>query len=101
MTVTTTYNVSFGLFTQDGDAVSEDAWNNFLIEEVYPVFPNFSLREELGFWQGEPEPIKVLTIISDEHEDGVGIFAIAQTYRDRFNQEAVLVNSFTSFTDLI
>lgn len=101
MTVTTTYTITFGLFTPDGDAVSEDAWNNFLIEEVCPVFQSFSIREELGFWQGEPEPIRVLTFISAFHEDGIAVYGIAKAYRDRFGQDAVLVNSYTSFTDLI
>lgn len=101
MTVTTTYTISFGLFLPDGGQVSEDDWNLFLVEEVCPLFQSFSVREELGFWQGEPEPIKVLTLISDDHEDGISVFTLAQTYRDRFNQEAVLVNSYTSFTDLV
>lgn len=101
MTVTTTYTISFGLFTPDGDAVSEDAWNNFLVEEVCPVFQSFSIREELGFWQGEPEPTRVLTFISDDHDDGIAVYGIAKAYKARFRQDAVLVNSYTSFTDLI
>lgn len=101
MTVTSTYTIIFGLFTLDGDAVSEDAWNNFLVEEVCPVFQSFSVREELGFWQGEPEPIRVLTFISDDHDDGIAVYGIAKAYKARFRQDAVLVNSYTSFTDLI
>ena len=101
MTVTSTYTISFGLFTPDGDAVSEDAWNNFLVEEVCPVFQSFSVREELGFWQGEPEPIRVLTFISDDHDDGIAVYGIAKAYKARFRQDAVLVNSYASFTDLL
>jgi hypothetical protein len=102
MTVTTTYIISFGLFIPDGGVVTEDEWNRFLTEEVCPVFTSFSVREELGFWNGEPEPIKVITIISDNDElSAVGVYAIAQTYRNLFNQEAVLVSYFDSITDLI
>lgn len=101
MTVTSTYTISFGLFTPDGDAVSEDAWNNFLVEEVCPVLQSFSVREELGFWQGEPEPIRVLTFISDDHDDGIAVYGIAKAYKARFRQDAVLVNSYASFTDLL
>lgn len=101
MTVTSTYTISFGLFTLEGDCISEDAWNNFLVEEICPVFQSFSIREELGFWMGEPEPIKVVTVISDDHDDGIAVHGIAKAYKARFDQEAVLVNSCTSFTDLV
>lgn len=103
MTVTSTYTLSFGLFTEGLEAITEDAWNLFLVEEVAPVFPNFSVRDELGFWQGEPEPVRVVTIISDEEDynTATGIWGICKIYKERFKQEAVLVNSYTSFTDLI
>ena len=101
MSVNTTYTVAFGLFTPDGNVILEDEFSQFLVDEVCPLLESFSVREELGFWCGEPEPCKVLTFITDDDEDALAIWSIATAYKDRFNQEAVLVNSFTSFTDLI
>jgi hypothetical protein len=101
MTANTTYNIHLGLFVPGSEPVSEDDWNLFLVEEVCPLFQSFSIRDELGFWRGQPEPVRVITIISDDHEDAISVFGIAKTYCERFDQENVLVNSFTSFTDLV
>jgi hypothetical protein len=100
MSVSTTYTIVFGLFAPGG-CITEDEWNLFLTQEVVPLLPSFSVREELGFWNGEPEPCKVVTFISDDFEYGIAVHAIARHYKTRFDQEAVLINSFASFPEII
>lgn len=101
MTVATTYTITFGLYQDGNTPISEDDWNLFLTSEVCPLLKSFSIRDELGFWNNEPEPCRVLTYISHAFEDGISIHAIASHYKARFNQQAVMINSFASFPDLV
>jgi hypothetical protein len=100
-TTATCYTLHFGLFNQDLSLITEDEWNLFLVEEVCPLLKNFSIREELGFWKGEPEPIKVMSYITDRFDDGVLIYGLAKTYKQRFGQETVLINSYTTYPEFV
>lgn len=88
---TATFGLSIPGQTQP---VSEDDWNLFLVEQICPRLVGFSVRDELGFWQGEPEPCKVLTVISasgsaaaiDAH-----LRDLARLWAITFKQDAVLV----------
>ena len=101
----TCYTLSFGLFRQIEDGpitpITEDEWNLFVIKEVCPLFKNFSVREELGFWKGEPLPIKVVSYITSRFDDGVSVYGLAQTYKQMFGQETVLINSYTTFPEFV
>lgn len=104
MPLTTTFTITFGLFKKYQGVVTEDEWNLFLVEEVCPLLQGFSVREELGFWGSDPEPSKVLTVIACEQDPidlALTVHAIATSYRDRFEQEAVLVNSWNSVAELV
>jgi hypothetical protein len=101
MSVATTYTITFGLFREDNSPITEDEWNLFLTQEVCPLLLSFSVRDELGFWGGEPEPSRVLTYISSDFMDGISIHAIATHYKARFKQQAVIINSFASFPDFV
>jgi hypothetical protein len=101
MTVSTTYCVYFGLTENDGTFITEDHFNLFLTQEVCPLLKNYSIRDELGFYNGTPEPTRVLTYITDKYEDALKIHAIASHYKARFNQDTVLVNSYSSVTDAV
>jgi hypothetical protein len=101
MTVATTYTITVGLYRADQDPITEDEFNLFITQEVCPILPSFSIRDELGFWNGEPEPCRVITYVSTEYEDGISIHAIATAYKARFNQKAVMINSFASFPDIV
>lgn len=90
---TITYQVYLGLNLPGTTVpVSEDDFNLWLVEEVCPLLDSFSLRDELGFWKGEPEPSRVITYISCDVEDHKLIEAIALSYCHRFHQEAALIN---------
>ena len=101
MTIATTYTITFGLFRDNDTPITEDEWNNFLVSEVCPLLSSFSIRDELGFWDGEPEPSRILTFVSTDFFDGISIHAIATSYKERFKQRAVMINSFASFPDFV
>jgi hypothetical protein len=100
MTVATTYTITFGLFAS-GCAITEDEWHLFLVQHVDPLLTSYSVRDELNIWKGEPEPSRVLTYISTEYEDALCIHAIASTYKQQFDQKAVMVNSFASYPEYV
>ena len=65
-------------------------WRRFLREVVTPEFPGFTVLESQGFWHDAPESSRVLVILhAPGREEAVDV--IADAYRDRFGQEAVLV----------
>jgi hypothetical protein len=101
MSVATTYTIVMGLYRDNTNPITEDEFNLFLTQEVCPLLKSFSVREELGFFEGEPEPCKVISYVSTEFEDGIAIHAIATHYKARFNQQAVMINSFASFPDFV
>jgi hypothetical protein len=47
------------------------------------------------------EDITIITIISDDLDDACHIYDIGNKYKELFCQEAVLINTFTSFPNLI
>lgn len=93
----TIHTATFGLSVPGRTVpVSEDEWNLFLVEQVCPLLPSFSVREELGFWQGEPEPCKVITVIAPHGAAPVidaQLRQVARLWAVAFEQEAVLVTS--------
>jgi hypothetical protein len=101
MTVSTTYTLTFGLFRENQDPITEDEFFLFIDQEVTPLLKSFCIRDELGFWNTEPEPARVLTYVSNDFEDGIAIHAIAVAYKTRFKQQAVMINSFASFPDFV
>jgi len=101
MSVSTTYTIVFGLMRGNGQPVTEDEWYLFLTQEVSPLLPSFSIRDELVFFDGEPQSCRVLTYVSTCYEDALSIHAIASTYKAMFNKHAVMVNSFASFPEYV
>ena len=73
-------------------AVTVEPFCRFLSCSVTPRFSGFTVADGQGYWQGKPEPVRVLTIIHDgttqEQED---LEDIAAEYKDRFSQGCVLV----------
>lgn len=101
MTVATTYTITVGLFRGDNQPISEDEFFLFIEEEVAPLLDSFSIRDELGYFGGQPEPCRVITYVSTDYEDGIAIHAISTAYKTRFDQMAVMVNSFASVPEFI
>ena len=81
----TVYQIYFGRYIEVlNRTVSELDFSKFVKEEIVPEFESFSIQDGVGYWKGEPEPIKVLTIVSQSYEDSLPIHSIAEAYNKRF-----------------
>lgn len=70
-------------------------FEDFLADSVTPRFSGFTLQMCMGYWKGEAEECRVLTILMEDSDSGrASIRTIAEHYKSRFNQEAVAY-SFT------
>lgn len=100
LTLATTYQLCLGRnIVKDGkyfSIVSPDDIAEFLYNTVEQYFKDYVLSEGVGCWRNHPEDMYILTIITDQYEAGLQVRAIAKAYKETFNQEAVLVNSFRS-----
>ena len=87
----------FGRSIPGGGEVSEAQWDKFVAEVVVPRFPEgFTVFRGAGHWKGddgvevsEQTSILEVTHAPDPTADAK-VAEIAQAYRERFNQEAVL-----------
>jgi hypothetical protein len=92
-----TIDLGNGLFTR----VSDREINGFIEEIIVPVFDSFSVSQLQGYWKGVKEDITIITIIGDDLDDACCVYDIGTKYKELFCQEAVLINTFTSFPNLI
>ncbi len=103
--ISTTYQLYFGRSIDLGHKlmtrVSDREMNGFIEEIIVPVFDSFSVSQLQGYWKGVKEDITLITIISDDLDDACLIYDIGTKYKELFCQEAVLINTFTSFPNLI
>jgi hypothetical protein len=81
-----------GLTIPDGGAVTQAQLDAFLEEVVEPRFPQgFTVWRANGQWQGGDEEVMVLEVLRPARPDlERAVAEIAQEYRTRFRQEAVL-----------
>lgn len=87
----------FGRSIPGGGNVTEAQWNAFVAEVITPRFPQgYTLWNAWGHWKGDDgaqvsEDASVLEVVHpvDAAADAK-LAEIAQAYRQRFNQEAVM-----------
>ena len=100
LTLATTYQLYFGRnipqMPTNLSMVSDDDIAQFLYDTVEQYFTDYVLSEGVGCWKNNPEDMYILTIVTDKYEAGLQVRAIAKAYKETFNQEAVLINSFRS-----
>ncbi|MGO4778591.1 DUF3574 domain-containing protein, partial [Lysobacter sp. 2RAB21] len=91
--------VLFGMNSPDGP-VSEAQWQAFLAEFVTPRFPaGLTVYQAKGQWRGdsgqvEQEDSRAIDLIhEDTAEERKRVVEIADEYKRRFKQEAVLIVS--------
>ena len=73
-----------------GSFVADFAFRDYLKEFVTPHFPGFTVTTAQGYWKGEPEVVRCLTILAtdtDAFRNQIRWFA--EQYKTRFLQEAV------------
>lgn len=73
----------------------------FIKQDVLPRFDSFTVAHCVGYWKGKPEDVCVITILSEDYYDGISINKIAESYKKKFYQDAVLVNTFSCFPNLV
>ena len=99
------YHLYFGRSDATGapDAVSDEAWAQFLSDTVTPRFPDgLTVTDGAGQWRNDAgeilkEQAKVLTILvwpDDTAQQRLN--EIAAEYESRFNQDSVLLTSVQS-----
>lgn len=81
-----------GLSIPGGGTVSQQELDAFILEVVEPRFPQgFTMWRAQGRWRGGSEEVMVLEIIHPfEARLDEAVAEIAEEYRRRFRQEAVL-----------
>lgn len=85
----------FGANIPAGATVSDSDFARFLADSVTPRFPGFTLATLDGYWKGEPEKVRVLTLLhEDDSSFRTNVRIIAEHYKSDFGQEAVAY-SFT------
>jgi hypothetical protein len=81
-----------GLSIPGGGTVTQQELDTFILEVVEPRFPRgFTVWRAQGRWRGGSEEVMVLEIVHEyeaRHDEAVR--EIAEEYRRRFRQEAVL-----------
>lgn len=75
-------------------------FESFLADSVTPHFSGFSIVDATGYWKGEKEYCRVLSILSEDSDSFRNqCRIIAEHYKTRFQQEAVAYAfSATQFT---
>lgn len=101
-TTATTYQIVLGRDIPILDRqVSSLDLDLFIEHEVMPRFDSFTISHCVGYWKGQPEDVCVITIVSDDYYDGININSIAEAYKKKFYQDAVLVNTFSCFPNFV
>jgi hypothetical protein len=87
----------FGRSIPGGGEVSDAQWNAFVTEVIMPRFPDgFTVWRGSGHWKGNDgasvsEDASVLEVVhARDAATNAKLAEIAQAYRQRFNQEAVM-----------
>lgn len=80
----------FGRAIPGGAHVGHEDFKDFLVTEIAPTFPGFSVAHIDGYWKGEAEPASIVTILAADSDSlRNSIRMIAERYKTRFTQEAV------------
>ena len=80
----------FGLSKPDGGSISLSNWESFQQNVIAEEFDSFNIVDSIGFYKGQSEHSKILTLILDKSEIPKAE-KIAKIYAERFNQESVMM----------
>lgn len=79
----------FGLSIPTGGGVSLAQWNAFEKDEIAKVFEGFVVVDSIGYYKGQPELSKIITLIL-KAEDIPKAEALAKLYAKKFHQDSVM-----------
>lgn len=80
----------FGLSIPGGGAVSLKEWETFRDGQIVKAFKGFDVMDTVGFYKGEPERSKVLTILVSGDEMPK-VVELAKSFAAQFHQESVMM----------
>jgi len=80
----------FGLSLPGGGAVSLNEWQQFEQKEIATTFEGFNVVDSKGYYKGQVERSKLVTVILEEKEM-VKAKALAKLYATRFQQDSVMI----------
>ena len=80
----------FGLSIPGGGAVSLGEWEKFRDGQIVNAFEGFDLMDTVGFYKGEPERSKVLTVLISGDEMHK-VVELAKSFATQFHQESVMM----------
>lgn len=81
----------FGLSIPDGGGVSLKEWEAFVDKKIATTFAGFNIVDSTGYYQGEPERSKVVTLIVEGDDDIQKAKALAADYARQFHQDSVMI----------
>ena len=82
----------FGLDKPEVGVVSPGEWENFEKVILTHYFDGFNVVDSYGYWEGQKEDSKIVTVVLPESEKWRANTA-AKNYCESFNQESVMVVS--------
>ena len=94
------YQLFMGRNSGEAEVVTDEAWREFLAEEVTPRFPDgLTVLDANGQWRGDDDEIlrersKVLLILAPPGDDARdNIDEVADAYTSQFRQDSVLIST--------
>jgi Uma2 family endonuclease len=75
----------------NGRSVSETEMRAFVNRSIRPRFDAFTIQRVRGYWRRESEPSFVIEIVHSSDTAHQKVAEIANEYKRRFGQDAVLV----------
>lgn len=80
----------FGLSIPTGGGVSIQQWEQFERDQIATTFDGFNVVDSVGYWKGQPERSKIVTLIGTEAELAPAK-DLAQAYAKQFHQDSVML----------
>ncbi|KID57059.1 hypothetical protein JF50_14465 [Pseudoalteromonas luteoviolacea] len=81
----------FGLSIPTGGLITPQQWQKFESNQLANAFTGFSVVDAVGYYKGEKEPAKVVTIYNVSKADIESANRLAKEYSRLFNQDSVLI----------
>ena len=80
----------FGLSLPSGGGVSLLQWQNFQRDVLAKSFEGFNVVDSTGYYQGQPERSKIVTIIVTQSQMDT-VNSVASRYATEFHQDSVMM----------
>lgn len=77
--------------------INNNEFNQFIKKHIQNNFDSFTISDNIGYWNGEKELTKCLTIIHNNDNETINkLINIAKKYSKKYYQDEVLINTVKS-----